>query len=141
MRWIVCNGPVFYRVNMTGSIGNTLQFLAFFLTISVAFALLPILLARIWFKVFSPSKPSPRKNAIYECGLESKGDAWIQYQSQYYVYALLFLIFDVESIFLIPFAVVFGELPAGAVAAMLVFVLLLLEGLAWAWMKGVLNWK
>jgi NADH-quinone oxidoreductase subunit A len=126
---------------MTGSIGHTLQFLTVFLAISVAFALIPILLARIWAKAFSPAKPSSRKNAIYECGLESKGDAWIQYQSQYYVYALLFLIFDVESIFLIPFGVAFLELPAGAVIAMLVFVLLLFEGLAWAWMKGVLNWK
>jgi NADH-quinone oxidoreductase subunit A len=73
--------------------------------------------------------------------LESKGDAWMQYQSQYYIYAILFLIFDVESIFLIPFGVAFLELPTGAVVAMLVFVLLLFEGLAWAWMKGVLNWK
>lgn len=126
---------------MTGSIGHTLQFLTVFLVIAVLFPLMPILLARIWAKAISPAKPSLRKNAIYECGLESKGDAWIQYQSQYYVYAILFLVFDVESIFLIPFGVAFLELPFGAVVAMLVFVLLLFEGLAWAWMKGVLNWN
>lgn len=126
---------------MTGSIGHTLQFLTVFLAMAVLFPLMPILLARIWARVFSPAKPSSRKNAIYECGLESKGDAWMQYQSQYYVYAILFLVFDVESIFLIPFGVAFLELPPGAVVAMLIFVLLLFEGLAWAWMKGVLNWK
>lgn len=126
---------------MTGSIGHTLQFLTVFLAIAILFPLMPILLARIWANIFSPAKPSASKNSIYECGLESKGDAWIQFQSQYYVYAILFLVFDVESIFLIPFGVAFLELPLGAVLAMLVFVLLLFEGLAWAWMKGVLNWK
>jgi NADH:ubiquinone oxidoreductase subunit 3 (subunit A) len=108
---------------------------------TVAFALVPLGLAWWWAKFFSPPKPGPGKNAIYECGLESKGDAWVQFKSEYYLYAILFLIFDVETIFLLPFAVSFLDLPVGAVAAMLIFLLLLLEGLAWAWMKGVLTWK
>lgn len=64
----------------------------------------------------------------------------MQFQSQYYLYAIIFLIFDVEAIFLVPFAVAFTELSVGAFVAMLVFLLLLLEGLIWAWSKGCLNW-
>jgi NADH-quinone oxidoreductase subunit A len=108
---------------------------------AVAFALTPLALAWFWSKRFSPRKPGPDKNAIYECGLESKGDAWIQFRAEYYLYAIIFLIFDVETIFLLPFAVSFTGLGAGAFIAMLVFLLLLVEGLAWAWQKGVLTWR
>jgi NADH:ubiquinone oxidoreductase subunit 3 (subunit A) len=108
---------------------------------AVAFALAPLGLAWLWARKFSPRKPGPGKNAIYECGLESKGDAWVQFKAQYYLYAIIFLIFDVEIVFLLPFAVAFGGLPVGAFIAMMVFLLLLAEGLAWAWQKGVLEWK
>jgi len=107
---------------------------------AVAFVLAPLALARAWAKLFSPAKPNAVKNAIYECGLVSKGDAWMQFHSGYYLYAIIFLVFDVESVFLLPFAVAFSGLGAAACAAMLVFVLLLVEGLAWAWAKGVLTW-
>ena len=108
---------------------------------ALAFALTPLALAWLWAKVFSPRKPGPDKNSIYECGLESKGDAWIQFRSEYYLYAIIFLIFDVEAIFLLPFAVAFTGFGVGALAAMLVFLFLLVAGLAWAWQKGVLTWK
>ena len=108
---------------------------------AVAFALTPLALAWLWAKKFSPRKPGPDKNAIYECGLESKGDAWVQFKSEYYLYAIIFLIFDVETIFLLPFAVAFTGLGKGAFVAMMVFLLLLVEGLVWAWKKGVLTWK
>ena len=108
---------------------------------AVAFGVGPLAIAWFWAKKFSPNKPGPDKNAIYECGLESKGDAWIQFRSEYYLYAIIFLIFDVETIFLLPFAVAFTGLQAGAFVAMLIFLLLLVEGLAWAWQKGVLTWK
>jgi len=108
---------------------------------AVVFALAPLALARLWARKFSPQKPGPDKNAIYECGLESKGDAWVQFRSEYYLYALIFLIFDVETIFLLPFAVSFGHLPAGAFVSMMVFLVLLMEGLIWAWKKGVLTWR
>lgn len=108
---------------------------------AIVFALTPIALARLWARKFSPQKPGPDKNAIYECGLESKGDAWVQFRSEYYLYALIFLIFDVETIFLLPFAVSFGHLPAGAFVSMMVFLALLVEGLFWAWKKGVLTWR
>ena len=108
---------------------------------AVLFAVTPLALAWVWARKFSPPKPGPSKNAIYECGLESKGDAWVQFRSEYYLYAIIFLIFDVETIFLLPFAVAFAGLPAGAVLGMLVFLLLLVEGLFWAWRKGVLTWR
>ena len=112
-----------------------------FAVAAVLFALVTLGLARLWAKKFSPIKPGPDKNATYECGLESKGDAWVQFKSEYYLYAILFLIFDVETIFLLPFAVAFTSLSVGAFVAMMVFLLLLAEGLIWAWQKGVLNWK
>ena len=108
---------------------------------AVAFAATPLLLAWLWTKNFSPNKPGPYKNATYECGLESKGDAWIQFKSEYYLYGIIFLIFDVETVFLLPFAVAFTGLPTGALVAMLVFILLLAEGLVWAWHRGHLEWK
>ena len=108
---------------------------------AIAFALGPLVLAWVWSRVFSPRKPGPEKNAIYECGLESKGDAWVRFNSEYYLYAIIFLIFDVEAIFLLPFAVAFTSLPVGGFVAILVFLLLLVEGLAWAWQKGVLTWR
>ena len=111
------------------------------LVAALLFALTPLGLAWLWAKKFSPRKPGPGKNAIYECGLESKGDAWVQFKAEYYLYAIIFLIFDVETIFLLPFAVAFGGLSAGAFIAMIVFLLLLMEGLVWAWQKGVLTWK
>src|SRR5437764_2157466 len=91
------------------------------------FALAPLALAWLWAKKFSPRKPGQDKNAIYECGLESKGDAWVQFKVEYYIYAIIFLIFDVETIFLLPFAVAFTGLRARAFVAMMVLLSLLLE--------------
>lgn len=108
---------------------------------AILFALVPLGLAWLWARYFSPRKPGQEKDASYECGLESKGNAWVQFRSEYYLYAIIFLIFDVETIFLLPFAVAFAGLSAGAFIAMMVFLLLLVEGLVWAWMKGVLTWK
>lgn len=116
-------------------------FIMVLLLAALAFALIPLGLGFLWAKKFSPAKPGLDKNAIYECGLESKGDAWIQFRSEYYLYAIIFLIFDVETIFLLPFAVAFSSLTGGAFVAMMVFLLLLAEGLVWAWQKGVLEWK
>jgi NADH-quinone oxidoreductase subunit A len=116
-------------------------FLVVFVLMALGFAVAPLLLARLWAAKFSPAKPGQDKNAVYECGLETKGDARIQFRSEYYLYGIIFLIFDVETIFLFPFAVAFGKLSVGAFLAMMVFLLLLVEGLVWAWLKGVLTWK
>lgn len=115
--------------------------LAVFVVAAVAFAVTPLIIAALWAKFISPKKPGPDKNATYECGLESKGDAWVQFKPEYYLYAIIFLIFDVEVIFLLPFAVAFTGLSVGGFLAMMIFILLLVEGLAWAWAKGVLTWE
>ncbi len=120
---------------------NPYLFVVLLMAGAVAFALAPLGLAWLWARRFSPRKPGHDKGAIYECGLESKGDAWMRFPSEYYLYAIIFLIFDVETIFLLPFAVASGGLPGGAFVAMMIFLLLLVEGLAWAWQKGVLTWK
>ena len=115
-------------------------FLIVFIGVALVFPIAPLVLAWLWRRFFQPPKPGAAKNATYECGVESLGEAQIQFQSQFYLYAIIFLIFDVESIFLIPFAVAFTGLPVGAFIAILVFLLLLLEGLVWAWSKGCLDW-
>jgi NADH:ubiquinone oxidoreductase subunit 3 (subunit A) len=115
-------------------------FIVIFCGVAVVFPLMPLALAWMWRKFFQPSKPGPIKSATYECGVESVGEAQIQFRSQYYLYAIIFLIFDVEAIFLVPFAVAFTSLPIGAFVAILIFLLLLIEGLVWAWGKGCLDW-
>ena len=117
------------------------HFVVILLAAAVLFCLAPLGLAWLWARRFSPQKPGPEKNAAYECGLESKGDAWVQFKAEYYLYAIIFLIFDVETIFVLPFAVAFGGLSVGAFVAMMIFLLLLVEGLVWAWQKGVLAWR
>src|SRR5271155_4080073 len=107
---------------------------------AVVFGVIPLSLAWLWSRVFSPPKPGIQKNATYECGLEAKGDAWIPLDVSYYLYAIVFLIFDVEAVFLLPFAAAFSGLSLAACLAMLVFLFLLVEGLIWACQKGVLTW-
>jgi len=121
--------------------GHPHAFLALFLGVAVAFPLILLGVAQLWVRFFQPAKPNALKNAVYECGLPPQGESWIQFKAHYYLYAILFLIFDVEVLFLLPFAVAFTGLPAGALFAMLVFILLLAEGLVWAWARGHLNWK
>jgi NADH-quinone oxidoreductase subunit A len=98
-------------------------------------------------RVMRPSVPSPQKLSTYECGVESVGTGWTQMNIRYYVFAFLFVIFDVEAIFLFPWAVILGTLDATtqpsamfALVAMFLFIGTLLEGLAYAWKKGVLKW-
>ena len=110
---------------------------------ALAFALTPLALAWLWAKIYSPNKPSQEKNAIYECGLESKGDAWILFKSEYYLYGIIFLIFDVETIFLFPWAVLFSThepdfrlAPLFGLASMFVFLGILIIGYIWLYRKG-----
>jgi len=107
---------------------------------ALGFAVAPLGLAWLWAKSFSPQKSGPDKNAIYECGLETKGDPWVQFKPGYYIYAIIFLVFDVEVVFLLPFATQFLGFSIGDCVAMLVFLFLLVAGLAWAWQKKVLTW-
>ena len=119
---------------------NPYFFLFLFAGVAVFFPLAPLALAWMWRHFFQPSKPGPDKNATYECGIEATGEARVQFKSQYYIYCIIFLIFDVEAIFLIPFAVAFTSIPVGAFVGVMIFLLLLVEGLVWAWSKGCMNW-
>jgi NADH:ubiquinone oxidoreductase subunit 3 (subunit A) len=112
-------------------------FVVVFLGVAVLFPLAPLLIARI----LAPRRPTQTKNDTYECGLSSKGDAWVQFRVGYYIYALIYVIFAVETVFLYAWAVAFAGLSFGAFIAMMVFVLLLVEGLVYAWAKGALDWK
>jgi NADH-quinone oxidoreductase subunit A len=92
-------------------------------------------------RLLAPRRPAPVKNDTYECGLTSKGDAWVQFRVGYYIYALVYVIFAVETVFLYPWAVAFAGLDFAQFVAMTIFVLLLVEGLVYAWAKGALDWK
>jgi NADH-quinone oxidoreductase subunit A len=116
-------------------------FLALFLGVAVAFPLVLLGVARMWATAFQPRKPGLEKNSAYECGVAPTGDARVQFKAHYYLYGIVFLIFDVEVVFLLPVAVAFTGLSAGALFAMLVFILLLAEGLVWAWARGHLEWR
>ncbi len=90
--------------------------------------------------IISPKKPNPIKQSTYECGMETVGDNWVQFKAQYYVFALVFLVFDVETVFLFPWAVSLGKLSLFAVIEGIIFILILLAGLMYAWRKGTLQW-
>ena len=88
----------------------------------------------------APSKKSKEKLETYECGEESEGSAWLQFNIRFYVIALIFLIFDVEVVFLFPWAVVFKDLGLLAMVEMAIFLVILIVGLAYVWVKADLNW-
>ena len=90
--------------------------------------------------IISPKKPNTIKESTYECGMETVGENWVQFRAQYYIFALVFLVFDVETVFLFPWAVSLGKLPLFAVLEGVVFVLILIAGLVYAWRKGMLEW-
>lgn len=104
----------------------------------IAFALPVIGLVVAW--LLRPKKPNPVKNSTYECGVETIGDAWVQFKAQYYLYALIFVVFDVEAIFIFPWAVAYGQLGLYALVEMILFVGILVGGLLYAWRKGALEW-
>lgn len=91
----------------------------------------------------SPKKPTPEKADTYECGVEPVGPVWVQFRIGYYVYALLFVIFDIEAVFLFPWAVTFGQKGVGwyVFIEMIVFVTILVAGLAYAWKERALKWR
>ncbi len=85
-------------------------------------------------------KPTPTKLLTYECGLETEGDTWIQFKLSYFMYALVFVAFDVETIFLYPWAIKFQSLGLFAIVEMFIFITILLLGYWYAWKEGALEW-
>jgi NADH-quinone oxidoreductase subunit A len=91
-------------------------------------------------RLIAPHRPLPEKLTTYECGIDPVGEGWSQSQVRYYIYGFLFVIFDVESVFLFPWARVFESLGYTAVVEMAIFIGILAVGLLYAWRKGVLRW-
>ena len=116
---------------------NQWAFIGVFAVAAPIFPALPILIA--W--ILRPNKPNVLKSQTYECGVETVGDTWVQFRVQYYIYGLIFLVFDVEMVLLFPWAMAYNRLDAFAFVDGVIFILLLLCGLAYAWNKGVLEWK
>ena len=111
-------------------------FVGLFLLLAPLFPTIALLIPRI----IAPRKPNPIKLQTYECGIETVGDTWVQFKAQYYIFALIFLIFDIETVFLYPWAAAFDALPLFAVLEGVLFVLILVAGLVYAWRKGALKW-
>ena len=116
-----------------------LQQYAFVLILSVLAFALP-LTAVVLGMILGPRRPDPIKTATYESGVETIGDTWVQFRAQYYLIGLIFLIFDVEVIFLFPIALAYHRLSLFAVFATVTFVVILLLGLFLEWRKGALEW-
>ncbi len=93
--------------------------------------------------ILGPRKPDPVKNDIYESGLNTIGDTWVQFRAQFYLIGLVFLVFDLEVIFLFPIALAYGRPEFGLAAALvtLFFMFLLIVGLIYDWRKGGLEWQ
>ncbi len=90
--------------------------------------------------VLRPKKPNPIKSQTYECGLETYGETWVQFRAQYYLFALVFVVFDIETVFLYPWAVAYKKLELFALVEMFIFLAILVVGLVYAWRKGALEW-
>jgi len=115
---------------------NQWLYIAIFVAISILLPTIAILLARI----LSPKKPNNIKNSVYECGMETYEKTWIQFRIQYYLYALVFLIFDVETVFLYPIAVAYNQISLFMIIETIIFITILFIGFLYVWRKGALTW-
>lgn len=111
-------------------------FIGIFAVIAIVFPIIALALAFL----IRPKKPNPIKSSIYECGLETIGETWVQFRVQYYIYALVFVIFDIETVFLYPWAMAYNKLGLFALVEMFIFLAILFGGLIYAWRKGALEW-
>lgn len=111
-------------------------FVGLLLLFGIGFALAPLLLVTL----IAPRKRSRSKDETYECGVLTLGETWVRFRIQYYVFALLFVIFDIETVFLYPWAVSYVGLGWFALTEMVIFLVMLTVGLAYAWARGVLRW-
>lgn len=112
------------------------NFVGLFLIVAILFPMVALGLAYF----VRPKKPDSVKTSTYECGLETTGETWVQFKPQYYIYALVFVIFDVEAVFIYPWAVAYNRLSLYALVEMAIFLAILVLGLAYAWRKDALRW-
>ena len=92
-------------------------------------------------RAISPRSYNPQKGEAYECGIPTLGQSWMQFKVGYYLFAILFLMFDVETVFLFPWAAVVQDLGVYGLVSIFFFIVVLILGLAYAWKKGALEWK
>jgi len=117
-------------------------YIGLYFIVAVLFTLFMVLLPVVlrFFKIV-PSNPNPIKNSTFECGMETFGKTWVQFNFHYYFYALIFLALDVLVVFLYPWAVGFRQLGGGGFVVVLIIIFLVLIGYVYAWRKKVLEWK
>lgn len=111
-------------------------FVGLLILVAISFALAPLLIVRL----VAPRKRSLAKSDIYECGVRTYGETWVRFRIQYFIFAIMFVVFDIETAFLYPWAVAYGGLGIFALYEMIVFLIILFVGLVYAWAKGVLRW-
>ena len=116
-------------------------YIAILLIAAISFPILILVVHNVL--SYRSKRPDPFnvKTSTYECGMQTIGTPWVQFNFRYYFYALLFVIFDVETVFLLPWAVHFKELKLFGFVEMLIFILILVVGLVYAWRKRVMEWK
>ncbi|MGO4889161.1 NADH-quinone oxidoreductase subunit A [Anaerobacillus sp. MEB173] len=116
---------------------NNYLFVAVFIFLGI---LLPVV-ALTFGRLLRPNKPTEAKKTTYESGVDPFGESWIRFNARYYMFALLFLLFDVETVFLYPWAVAYDYLGIFALIEMVIFMVMLIIGLLYAWKKKVLTWN
>ncbi len=116
-----------------------MYFLLLVVVILTAIALAAVALGTA--RLIAPRSYNPLKGEPYECGIPTRGQTWMQFRVGYYLFAIIFLIFDVETMFLFPWAVVVHDLGVYGLVSVLFFLFILVLGLAYAWRKGALEWK
>jgi NADH-quinone oxidoreductase subunit A len=111
------------------------------LLFALAFPITPLLISVLLGLIrVRPRAPNPIKSDTYECGMETEGDTWVQFNFRYYFFALLFVIFDIEAVFLYPWAVAFRQVKLFGFVEALIFVAILVVGYLYAWRKRALEW-
>ncbi|WP_047150798.1 NADH-quinone oxidoreductase subunit A [Aneurinibacillus tyrosinisolvens] len=122
---------------MTALYANNYFIVVIFLLLGIILPVGALTLARF----LRPHNPTEEKRKTYESGVEPVGSSWVQFNVKYYIFALLFVVFDVETVFLYPWAVAYDQLGLFALIEMIIFIVLLVIGLAYAWKKKVLEWN
>ena len=117
-------------------------YVGLFIIVAILFSILLVILPLVFrFLRIVPNRPNPIKNATFECGMETIGKTWVQFNFRYYFYALIFLALDVLLVFLYPWAVELKQLGYFGLTGVLIFIAIIVVGYIYAWRKKVLEWK
>ena len=134
-----CSGTYKNNYQLCCGIKVDMYFTLLVVVILTAIALVAVALGIA--RAISPRSYNPQKGEAYECGIPTRGQSWMQFKVGYYLFAILFLMFDVETVFLFPWAAVVQDLGVYGLVSIFFFIVVLILGLAYAWKKGALEWK